>query len=202
LSSDNYLRIYDCLELHNLTNWNASFTIDVSMAFPSATPPLSSPDIIGAPGTSLGASSNGRSYGSGVGGDRPGKREADGGWSLSWCKDKSWGQVLAVAAGTSGVVKVLQLSESRSHKLLFTLPENPNLSVETAAIATVSWAPSCGRRFQSIATGGRDGKLNIYKISPPQEDGRLGSTWEVKVAATFDEHQYVNHVSIGEYILI
>jgi len=35
-----------------------------------------------------------------------GNREADGGWSLSWCKDRYWGEILAVCAGTSGRVKV------------------------------------------------------------------------------------------------
>ena len=35
-----------------------------------------------------------------------GNREADGGWSLSWCKDRYWGEILAVCAGTSGEVKV------------------------------------------------------------------------------------------------
>jgi len=45
-----------------------------------------------------------------------GNREADGGWSLSWCKDRYWGEILAVCAGTSGEVKV----QSRSlHPLDF-----------------------------------------------------------------------------------
>jgi hypothetical protein len=66
---------------------------------------MSGVDMFGAPGTSLG-SSNGQSYGSSVGAARPGKREADGGWAVSWCKDKIWGQLLAVASGTTGIVKV------------------------------------------------------------------------------------------------
>lgn len=35
-----------------------------------------------------------------------GIREADGGWSLSWCKERYWGEVLAVAAGADNTVKV------------------------------------------------------------------------------------------------
>ena len=62
--------------------------------------------MFAAPGTSLGASSNGKSYGSSVAGGRPGKREADGGWSISWCKDVTTGQLIAVAADTDGLVKV------------------------------------------------------------------------------------------------
>lgn len=34
-----------------------------------------------------------------------GSREADGGWCLSWCKEKWWGQIMAVACGTSNVLK-------------------------------------------------------------------------------------------------
>jgi len=35
-----------------------------------------------------------------------GNREADGGWCLSWCKDKYWGEVIAVGCGTAGIIKV------------------------------------------------------------------------------------------------
>jgi len=35
-----------------------------------------------------------------------GSREADGGWSVSWCKEGYWGEVLATCSGVSGVVKV------------------------------------------------------------------------------------------------
>jgi nucleoporin SEH1 len=34
---------------------------------------------------------------------------ATGGWGLSWCKERWWGSVLAVFAGTSAVVKVSYL---------------------------------------------------------------------------------------------
>jgi hypothetical protein len=33
-------------------------------------------------------------------------KEADGGWTLSWCKDAYWGQILAVGCGIDGVIKV------------------------------------------------------------------------------------------------
>ena len=35
-----------------------------------------------------------------------GSREADGGWSISWCKERYWGEVLAICSGVSCVVKV------------------------------------------------------------------------------------------------
>jgi len=35
-----------------------------------------------------------------------GNREADGGWCLSWCKDKYWGEIVAVGCGTTGIIKV------------------------------------------------------------------------------------------------
>lgn len=43
-----------------------------------------------------------------TGAQRPGRgiREADGRWSLSWCKERYWGEVIAVAAGTGGTIKV------------------------------------------------------------------------------------------------
>lgn len=33
-------------------------------------------------------------------------READGGWCLSWCKERYWGEILAASAGTTGTVHV------------------------------------------------------------------------------------------------
>jgi nucleoporin SEH1 len=35
-----------------------------------------------------------------------GNREADGGWCLSWCKERYWGEVIAIGCGISGNVKV------------------------------------------------------------------------------------------------
>lgn len=35
-----------------------------------------------------------------------GNREADGGWCISWCKDRYWGEVIAVSCGIGGLVKV------------------------------------------------------------------------------------------------
>ncbi|CAG7847877.1 Nucleoporin seh1-A AltName: Full=Nup107-160 subcomplex subunit seh1-A [Serendipita indica DSM 11827] len=187
LSSDSILRIYDCVELHNLATWNLTFTIDVRLLQPPSTPPMSTTDMFAAPGTSLGASSNGKSYGSSVTGGRPGKREADGGWSISWCKDATTGQLIAVAADTYGLVRVLQLSDSRSHKTVFTLPPNASGATDSPAITTVAWAPLCGRRFHLIATGGREGKVNIWKISPPHTN--VTTEWSVNLAGTFDDHQ-------------
>jgi nucleoporin SEH1 len=36
-----------------------------------------------------------------------GNREADGGWCISWCKDKYWGEIIAAGCGISGTVKVI-----------------------------------------------------------------------------------------------
>lgn len=35
-----------------------------------------------------------------------GNREADGGWCLSWCKDRYWGEIIAAGCGTNGAIKV------------------------------------------------------------------------------------------------
>lgn len=109
LSSDSILRIYECVELHNLATWNLVFEVDINLSHPPATPPMTASEmqVFGAPGTSV--SSNGKNYGSNAAGSsagRPGRREADGGWSLSWCKDHTLGQLIAIAAGTTGTIKV------------------------------------------------------------------------------------------------
>jgi len=68
--------------------------------------------------SSSAASSNGLSAGgSSTAGDKHGlgKKEADGGWSLSWCKDKTYGELCAVTAGATGTVKVRVWSPSPFH---------------------------------------------------------------------------------------
>lgn len=35
-----------------------------------------------------------------------GNREADGGWCISWCKERYWGELIAAGCGTNGLVKV------------------------------------------------------------------------------------------------
>ena len=37
---------------------------------------------------------------------RSGNREADGGWCISWCKERYWGELIAAGCGTNGLVKV------------------------------------------------------------------------------------------------
>jgi hypothetical protein len=39
-----------------------------------------------------------------------GNREADGGWCISWCKDRYWGEIIAAGCGTNGLIKVLYYS--------------------------------------------------------------------------------------------
>ncbi|KAF9078137.1 WD40-repeat-containing domain protein [Rhodocollybia butyracea] len=110
-----------------------------------------------------------------------------GGWALSWCKDSSaeGGQLIAVVAsaaeGGSG-----NKSGSGGVK-----NETPSTTTSTT-ITTVSWAPSCGRSYHLIATGGRDGHVRIYKVfgpswdegEPEEEKNRYSST----LVADFDDH--------------
>ena len=35
-----------------------------------------------------------------------GNREADGGWCISWCKERYWGEIIAAGCGTNGLIKV------------------------------------------------------------------------------------------------
>ena len=113
ISSDNFLRVYECLEQPVLTSWQLTEEIDIhslpsiqgpllttlplatpTQAFPSleSTPPppphsLQSPQSL----TRIGPSPH---------------READGGWCLSWCKERYWGEILAASAGATGTVHV------------------------------------------------------------------------------------------------
>ena len=64
----------------------------------------------------------------------------------------------------------------------------------------MSWAPSCGRSYHLVATGGRDGHVRIWKIKPGSEDldndeGMMGdgdseeTKWTAVLVADFDQHK-------------
>ena len=61
----------------------------------------------------------------------------------------------------------------------------------------MSWAPSCGRSYHLVATGGRDGHVRIWKIKPGSEDFEelMGdgdseeAKWTAVLVADFDQHK-------------
>ncbi|KAJ7746473.1 WD40-repeat-containing domain protein [Mycena maculata] len=220
ISSDNHLRIYECLEQPSLTTWQLAQEADVqalplgpsaspltraqqtnALATPtqtsSATDGASAPLIAQAlqQGLQQNASTPGR--------PGLGNREADGGWCISWCKDRYWGEVIAAGSGTSGVVKIIQLSSNRPATIL-TLDPFPSVEgalmdqdgisgPATAAVTSVSWAPSCGRSYHLIATGGRDGHVRIWRVKPGEEaddetDGE-DARWTASIVADFEQHK-------------
>ena len=113
ISSDNYLRIYECLEQPVLTSWHLTEEIDMlslpsiqgqlSNAIPLATPTQVFPSLENTP-TIPGHSLQSQQPLTRIG-PSP-HREADGGWCLSWCKERYWGEILAASAGTTGTVHV------------------------------------------------------------------------------------------------
>ncbi|KAG6865548.1 hypothetical protein C0991_001552 [Blastosporella zonata] len=234
IASDNQLRIYECLEQPSITTWQLSEELDIQTLPSSTSPSLRSRahTIALATPTQTNATLDGASASlvtqalqqglqqSGTAtpqsSTRPGSgnREADGGWSLSWCKDRYWGEIIATSCGTNGIVKVIQLSPSRRPMTILTLdptpapapqtsssaPEVSTLTAEPAAAATpsfavtsVAWAPSCGRSYHLIATGGRDGRVRIWRVTPGEdldhEDEEEEGKWTATVVADFDQHK-------------
>ncbi|KAJ7150905.1 WD40-repeat-containing domain protein [Mycena crocata] len=220
ISSDNHLRIYECLEQPSLTTWQLSEEADVqalplspslspltraqqtnALATPTQTSSssdgASAPLIAQALQQGLQQSSSTQS--------RPGlgSREADGGWCISWCKDRYWGELIAAGSGTSGVIKIIQLSTNRPATIL-TLDPSPategapleqDAGPAVSAITSVSWAPSCGRSYHLIATGGRDGHVRIWRVKPGEEaeDDMAADAedvrWTASIVADFEQHK-------------
>src|SRR6266576_1940668 len=124
ISSDNHLLIYDCLEPSALTSWQLTEEVDVtslptspspsyfsrSHTLAVATPTQTSAMLDSASATQV-AQALQQNLQQGSSQPRPGSgnKEADGGWCISWCKDRYWGEVLAVGCGTSGIIKVRRL---------------------------------------------------------------------------------------------
>ncbi|OSX63514.1 hypothetical protein POSPLADRAFT_1055569 [Postia placenta MAD-698-R-SB12] len=236
ISSDNYLRVYECLEQPSLTTWQLTHEVDV-LSLPStsaprslgqtvtqATPTQPSATLDGA-SLSLAAHAVQQQQQQNQAPSRPGlgHREADGGWCISWCKDRDWGEVIATACGINGLVKIIQLNPARRPSTLLTLDPSPSngatnegnvRGAQTAtdgdspapyAITSVAWAPSCGRSYQLVATGGRDGNVRIWRIYPPrpspllqptvatelqaQLEGAGNDEWSATIVGEFDDHK-------------
>ncbi|KAI6115132.1 WD40-repeat-containing domain protein [Pisolithus croceorrhizus] len=219
ISTDNHLRIYECLEQSSLTTWQLSEEVDVT-SLPVASRPSSHSVAFGTPthtnatldgaSASLVAQALQQSQGSLQGRGGLGNREADGGWCISWCKERYWGEVIAAGSGTSGTIKIVQISPSRRPTTLLTLDPSPtgkslaegnttgavpgeSDAPAPYAVTTVAWAPSCGRSYHLIATGSRDGHVRIWKVKPAEEgdmeDDSGGSKWTASIAADFDNHR-------------
>ncbi|OBZ78097.1 Nucleoporin seh1 [Grifola frondosa] len=234
ISSDNHLRVYECLEQPSLSTWQLSEEVDV-LSLPSTSPAnrsnpqtvtLATPTQLSAPLDSTSASlvthALQQQQQLSQAPTRPGlgNREADGGWCISWCKDKYWGEIIAAGCGINGTVKIIHLAPSHRPTTLLTLDPSPtpyntssegttkavpaspsdNETPKSFAITSVAWAPSCGRSYHLVATGGRDGHVRIWRVKPPtpddDQDGGDGEAditegrWSASIVGDFDDHKF------------
>lgn len=238
ISTDNTLRIYECLEPPSLKAWQLAEEFDVpSLAAGSAGTTAAATLVTGTPTVTasaqldsnppapmLAANALAQQGAPPEGRIAAGSREADGGWALSWCKDFHHGELLAVACGVSSIVKVapsiprllythlptfnkiVQMSANGRPSVLLALEAPPSGATTSSggavgastpgaaasfAVTTVSWAPSCGRTYQLVATGGRDGRVRIWKLRPPpvSDDGHDNQPWTASIVSDFDHHK-------------
>ncbi|KAI0738782.1 WD40 repeat-like protein [Daedaleopsis nitida] len=233
ISSDNCLRVHECLEQPSLSTWQLLEEVDV-LGLPTASPSARStghtvtmatptqPNVtLDGNSVSLVAHALQQQAQQNQAPGRPGlgTREADGGWCISWCKDKYWGEVIAAGCGIDGIVKIIQISPSRRPSTLLSLNPSPASAADapaaaktaggaaangaepetskTFAITSVAWAPSCGRSYHLVATGSRDGHVRIWRVKPPSPgedaDGAdadgADSKWSAAIVGDFDDHK-------------
>ncbi|KAF8605723.1 WD40 repeat-like protein [Ceratobasidium sp. AG-I] len=147
-----------------------------------------------------------------------GVKEADGAWSVSWLKDKFSGEIIAVSCGIQAVVKIIALQPSKPPQVLLAIPQHPanaqsagapsllgshtTPSHPVHAITTLAWAPPCGRSYHLLATGSRDHKVRIFKLTYGERDalaedgfgesvgaGRGEPAWSCNRLGEFDDHK-------------
>ncbi|KDQ08765.1 hypothetical protein BOTBODRAFT_37624 [Botryobasidium botryosum FD-172 SS1] len=170
--------------------------LEASYIHEDATDPLDTTDIADSPTAQAGIS--GRS-GNKSTQSRIGVREANGGWCLSWCKEHWWGELIAVACGTSGVVKILEFPPGQPPSVLLTLDQTlqsdddeDSDDGQPSGIACVAWAPSCARSHHRIAAGTRNGVVRIWKVEPPSKDTDVvseESNWTATLVGEFNDHR-------------
>jgi len=218
------LRIYECLEQPTLSSWQLIDEIDIASAAPGPSPTLTRAQTaaLATPTQTHSATLDSasaslvaqalqqnlqQSASVPISRTTLGNREADGGWTLSWCKDRYWGEIIAAGAGNNGVVKVIQLNSRRSNVLLSleapsgpSNPPNPLFAPQepapqnqqnSYAVVSVAWAPSCGRSYHLLATGSRDGHVRIWKLKPPPDDAAEDEEdkWTAVSVGDFDQHK-------------
>ncbi|KAH7098621.1 WD40 repeat-like protein [Auriculariales sp. MPI-PUGE-AT-0066] len=204
LSTDGFLRIYDGSDRG--TQWIIRTELDLtifsspigtlavldgaSSALAGASPLLGPPTSVTSSGTVTPGGMSTASFAM-TAPKSSGRVEADGGWSLSWCRDR-WqgGLLLAVVSGRSNSVRILHIAAGRRAQPILTLEARKPSSF---ALASVDWAPSVGRTHHRVAAGGRDGSLHIWQLTP--KDGFDGTSsddadagWTVETWS-FDDHR-------------
>lgn len=105
-------------------------------------------------------------------------------------------------------VQIIQLSPARRPTVLLALspsassPTTAERNAEkTNAITSIAWAPSCGRSYHLIATGGRDGHVRIWRVRPPavgEEVQGHHEEWAASVVGDFDDHKYVSFLACAD----
>ncbi|KAE8537589.1 hypothetical protein D1P53_006297 [Cryptococcus gattii VGV] len=203
IATDGYLRVHTSLD-PSLNDWSEIVKVHVpSLPGPSSSRPGGAPGDDGTGGTpssstggtglagTLALASNTAADGGSSTSHHPNTSElATGGWGLSWCKERWWGPLIAVFAGTSPSIKLISLSPTPSCVLLLT-PSSPTTTTTTAPttdttttttssgptqyapLTCLAWAPNCGRNYHLLATGARDGTIRIWRVEPPGERGRV-----------------------------
>ncbi|KAF8638734.1 hypothetical protein AX16_010457 [Volvariella volvacea WC 439] len=170
ISSDNFLRIYECLEQPSVTNWQLIEEVDV-LSLPLSSSPTSHsrshtlalatptqthvPVDVPHPHAVAQALQQQQTGSGGPSRSGPNNREADGGWCLSWCKEHYWGEVLAVACGVNPIVKIVHISASRRPTTILSLDtslSDGNGSPAQHTTATTASDPDSGPVPFSVTT--------------------------------------------------
>jgi nucleoporin SEH1 len=118
------------------------------------------------------------------------------------CKGLSFSCPFFLHERLNETLQIIQLSPSRRPITLLSLDPSPSVDPGSIsedvtapyAITSVSWAPSCGRSYHLVATGGRDGHVRVWKLHPNSlDDGRTDgpeeAKWTGSVVADFDHHK-------------
>lgn len=114
-------------------------------------------------------------------------------FALDWCRSRFSPEKLVVCALDQGFI----FHKNSSGKLVqaATLPDHNGL------IRSVSWAPSMGRYYQLLATGCKDGKVRVFKLTekvvsrePADEDADASTASDavqvhVELVSEHDDHQ-------------
>lgn len=218
ISTDNHLRVYECLEQPSLATWQLSEEVDIlnlastsspaTVSLALATPTQTNATLEGASASLVAqAAQQAQTQQAPNTQIRPGlgNREADGGWCISWCKDRYWGEVIAAGCGISGTVKVKFLFVfSQAHVLMSSQIIQFSSSRRPTAILILNTSPTTygEDNISPIAPGGLPTELEYtpvaYAITSVSWAPSCGRSYHLIATGSRDGHVRIWKVKPGE----
>lgn len=181
-SADGIVRIYEAMDIVNLSNWTLMEEFEVSGMGNTTTTTTSTITS----STSSSAISNAATFQQPNFSLQPStalKDHSDAHYCLSWCPSRFGPQMLTVGCGPFHSARIFRMDMHNKWVGMETLPH-------IDVVTDIAWAPNVGRSYQLIATSSKDGHVRIFKLSDESPNKSQQSTYATAVASSLTKKRF------------